>query len=169
MPNSPETHIDGGSRTVELFVRSLTPRATRGRLEELVEHLEMLETRGRIQTFEVHVWGARIDRTSAAARTEVGQFVTERVEAISEWACENDFSLGSFFQEEPVESSITGEEYTATALPTATLAEYVDDELAFVTPCSDGETTYTVEDRLDALRGNGRTTNGPAAIQTQTN
>lgn len=169
MPNSPETHIDGGSRTVELFVRSLAPRATRGHLEDLIEHLEMLETRGHIQSFEVHVWGSRIDRTSAAARTEVGQFVTERVEAFSEWACENDFSLGSFFEEEPVESSITGEEYTATTLPTATLAEYVDDDLSFVAPCSDGETMYTIEDRLEALASNSRTTDSPPAIQTQTN
>ena len=154
---------------MELFVRSLTPRTSRGRLEDLIEHLEMLETRGRIQSFEVHVWGSRIDRTSVAARTEIGQFVTERVETFSEWACENDFSLGSFFEEEPVESSITGEEYSATTFPTATLAEYVDDDLSFVTPCSDGDTVYTVEDRLDALESTGRTTNSPPAIQTQTN
>lgn len=169
MPKSPEAHIDGGNRTVELFVRSLTPRATRGRLEELIEHLETLETRGRVQAFEVHVWGSRIDRTSAAARTEVGQFVTERVEAFSEWACETDHSLGSFFEEEPVESAITDEEYTVTTLPTATLAEYVDGDLSFVAPCSDGESMYTIEDRLDALRNDGRSMDPGAAMQTQTN
>lgn len=154
---------------MELFVRSLAPRATGGRLEELIEHLESLETRGRIQGFEVHVWGARIDRTSAAARTEFGQFVTERVEAFSEWACETDRSLGSFFEEEPVESAITDEEYSATTLPTATLAEYVDGDLSFVAPCSDGESMHTVEDRLEALRSDGRSTDAPPVMQTQTN
>lgn len=154
---------------MELFVRSLTPRATRGRLEDLIERLEVLETRGRIQAFEVHVWGSRIDRTSAAARTEVGQFVTERVEAFSEWACENDRSLGSFFEEESVESTITDEEYTVTTLPTATLAEYVDDDLWFVAPCSDGESMATIEDRLEVIRSDGRATNAQPAIRTQTN
>ena len=169
MPNPPEAHIDGGNRTVELFVRSLAPRAAHDHLEDLVEQIEMLETRDRIQGFTVHVWGSRIDRTSAVARTDAGEFVTERVEAFSEWACENGLSMGSFFEEEPVESRITGEEYTATTLPTAALAEYVDDELAFVAPCSDGDTVWTVADRLDALENNGQAATGPRAVQTQTN
>lgn len=150
-------------------MRSLAPRAAHGHLEDLVEQLEMLDTRDRIDEFTVHVWGARVDRTSAVARTDAGRFVTERVEAFSEWACENGLSMGSFFDEEPVESAITGEEYTATILPTAALAEYVDDELAFVAPCSDGDTVLTVTDRLDALQNNGQATAGPRAVTSQPN
>lgn len=165
MPDTPETHIDGGKRTVELFVRSLTPRAARSHLEGLVEQLEALEARGDVVEYTVHVWGSRIDRTSAAAGTDAGQFLRERVDSFVEWASENGFSTGSFFEEERVDSSITGEKYTAMTLPTAALAEYVDDELAFVTPCTDGETVYTIEDRLDTLESSGRTPTAPRPIR----
>lgn len=169
MPNAPEMHIDGGNRTVELYVRSLAPRAAHDRLEDFVDTLETLEARDRIVDYTVHVWGSRIDRTSAAARTEAGQFVTERVEAFTDWACEQGLSMGSFFEEESVESSITGEEYTAMTLPTAALAEYVDGELAFVAPCSNGEAVCTVMDRLEALESNGTATNAPQQITPGTN
>lgn len=169
MSNAPEAHIDGENRTVELYVRSLAPRAAHGRLENLLEQLDTLESREQILEYTVHVWGSRIDPKSTAARTEAGKFVTERVDAFTEWARENGLSMGSFFDEKPVRSSITGEEYTATMLPTAALAEYVDDELAFVTPCSDGETVWTVADRLEALESNGQPTTDARPIQTKTN
>jgi hypothetical protein len=161
--------IDGGNRTVELYVRSLAPRAAHDRLEDFVETLETLEARDRIGDYSVHVWGSRIDRTSAAARTEAGRFVTGRVEAFTDWACEQGLSLGTFFEEESVESSITGEEYTALTLPTAALAEYVDEELALVAPCSDGDSVCTVMDRLEALEGNGPATTAPQPKTTGTN
>lgn len=169
MPNAPEMHIDGGKRTVELYVRSLAPRAAHDHLEELVETLDRLETRDRIGDYTVHVWGSRIDRTSAAAGTDAGRFVVERVEAFTDWACEQGLSTGSFFEEESVESSITGEEYTAMTLPTAALADYVDDELAFVAPCSDGDSVCTVRDRLETLEGEATTQGAPRAITTGTN
>lgn len=148
---TPDTHVDGGNRTVELYVRSLAPRATHDHQEGLVGRLERLRSRGCILDYTVHVWGSRIDLSSAAARTDAGRFIRRRVEEFSEWASESELSTGSFFEEEPVRSSITGEEYTATVLPTAALAEYVDEELAFVTPCTDGDTVYTVTDRLEEL------------------
>lgn len=169
MPDAPEMHIDGGNRTVELYVRSLAPPAAHDHLEELVETLETLETRDRIADYDVHVWGSRIDRKSAAARTDAGRFVVERVEAFTDWACEQGLSMGSFFEEESVESSITGEEYSAMTLPTAALAEYVDDELAFVAPCSDGDSVCTVRDRLETLEEEATTQSAPRAITPGTN
>lgn len=168
MPNAPEMDIDGENRTVELYVRSLAPRAAHDHLEDLVESLESLKTRNRIVDYTVHVWGSRIDRTSAAAGTEAGRFVTERVEAFTDWASEQGLSMGSFFEEESVESSITGEEYTAMTLPTAALAEYVDDELAFVAPCSNGEAVCTVADRLEVLQGDRTTKSARRPMTTGT-
>jgi hypothetical protein len=169
MTKPPDTHVDGGKRTVELYVRSLAPRGAHRQLEELLEKLESLQARGDVVEYSVHVWGARIDPTSAMAETDAGQFLRERVRAFSEWASENGYSTGSFFEAEPIESTITGEEYAAMTLPTATLAEYVDGELAFVTPCTNGETVYTTADRLEALSGNDLASKGSRAVSPQTN
>lgn len=169
MSTAPETHIDGGNRTVELYVRSLTPRGGRDRMEELLEKLDGLKARGEIAEYSVHVWGTRIDPSSAMAETDAGQFLSGRVQRFVDWAADHGFSTGSFFEAEPIRSSITGEEYEAMTLPTATLAEYVDGELSFVTPCTNGETVYTPADRLDALDGNGRPANGRRVVEMQTN
>ena len=146
-----ETNVDGGNRTLELYVRSLAPRAAHDRQEDVVARLERLATRGRVAEYAVHVWGSRIDLASTAAETDAGRFVRERVEAFTDWTADNGLSTEPFFEEESVDSSLTGEEYTAVTLPTATLAEYVDGELDFVTPCTDGDTVLGVEDRLQEL------------------
>jgi hypothetical protein len=54
-------------------------------------------------------------------------------------------------------------------LPTAALAEYVDEELAFVTPCTDGDTVYTVSDRLDELASSRSTSDEARFAGTGTN
>lgn len=138
-------------RTVELYVRSLAPGPASEKRERAIERLERLEARGVVDEYTVHIWGERFDPTSAAARTEPGRFVRRRVAAFASWADRNGVSTGSFFEPEPVRSSITGEEYTAVTLPSVALAEFVDGEVAFVAPCSDDGTTCSVEDRLDAL------------------
>ena len=147
---SVETGDASRERTVELFVRSLSPGVGRDRMERVLDQIERLETRGRVNEYTVHVWGSRLD-PAAAARTEYGQFVRGRVEAFCEWAARNDRSIDPFFEPEQVCSSLTGDNYTELTLPTVALAEYVGDELVFVAPCSDGEQRYTVEDRLEEL------------------
>lgn len=137
-------------RTVELFVRSLSPGVGRDRHERVLDQIERLESRGRIDEYAVHVWGSRLD-PAAATRTEVGQFIRGRVEAFCEWAAGDDRSIDPFFEPERVCSSLTGDSYTELTLPTVALAEYVGDELVFVAPCSDGDRRYTVEDRLAEL------------------
>ena len=154
---------------MELYVRSLAPRAAHDQQEALVERLETLDSREHIADYTVHVWGSRLDPSSAVARTGDGQFVRERVQTFRNWAAENGLSTGSFFEEEPVESSITGEEYTVLTLPTAALAEYVDGELEFVAPCTNGETVYTISDRLEELADAARAATEAPPVQTQTN
>lgn len=143
--------VEGVNRTVELYVRSLAPASSHSCQESVLERLEWLASRGHVADFEVHVWGSRFDPSGASARTVAGRFVRERLATFTEWADRNGLSIRTFFDERPVRSSVTGEDYTAVVLPTMTLAEYVDGELEFVAPCSDGETVHTVEDRLAEL------------------
>ncbi|MFB6082949.1 MAG: HTH domain-containing protein [Halorientalis sp.] len=137
--------------TVDLHVRSLTPRAGHGRQEAVIERLERLADTGQIDEFSVQVWGRQVSPSTAAARTDAGQNVLNRVEQFRDWAADTDRSISSFFETRQVSSEMTDESYVALVLPMFTLAEYHDDELAFVAPCSDGDGVHTVTDRLDVL------------------
>ncbi|WP_136717174.1 HTH domain-containing protein [Halorientalis salina] len=137
--------------TVDLHVRSLVPRAGHTQQNAAIERLDDLESAGLLGAFNVHVWGHQVSLSTAAAQTDAGQFVLDRVERFREWADETGRSIDSFFETRRVESELRNEEYAALVLPSLTLAEYHDDELAFVAPCSDGDAVCTVEDRVDAL------------------
>lgn len=143
-----------GTLTVDLHVRSLAPGPGQSQQERVIERLDDLETGGYVDEFTVNVWGRQVSLSSAVARTDAGQFVLDRVEEFREWAAGTDRSIDSFFETRRVESSITDQEYAALVLPALTLAEYRDGDLAYVAPCTDGETVVTVEDRLDTLERN---------------
>lgn len=145
------------SVTVDLHVRSLAPRAGHSQQNAAIERLDDLASAGRVGEFNVHVWGHQVSLSTAAAKTDAGQFVLNRVEQFREWAKETGRSIGSFFETRRVESEIMDEEYAALVLPSLTLAEYRDGDLAFVAPCSDGGSVCTVEDRIDDLAASGVT------------
>lgn len=136
---------------LELYVRSLSPGGARPQQAAVIDRLERLETEHATVDVTVTVWGKEIGTTTPAARTDAGQFILERVSEFREWARERGRSIDSFFETREVHSSITGEEYTALVLPVMTLAEYHDGSLRFVAPSANGETVYTVSDRVDAL------------------
>jgi hypothetical protein len=141
----------GQSVSLELYVRSLAPRAGHAQQEALIRRLEELDATDRIDEYSVTVWGRRVSLSSAAAETDAGQFVLDRVEAFRDWARRSSRSVDSFFETHRVESSLTDEEYVALVLPAVVLAEYRDGELAYVAPCSDGGTATTPADQLDHL------------------
>ena len=143
--------------TVDLHVRSLAPRGGRAQQNAVIEQLDALESAGRIEEFSVHVWGRQVSLSTAAANTDAGQFVLDRVDQFREWAAETDRSIDSFFETRRVKSEVMDEEYAALVLPALTLAEYRDGDLAYVAPCSDDGTVCTVEDRIDALAASGVT------------
>jgi hypothetical protein len=143
--------------TVELHVRSLAPRAGHTQQEAAIERLDRLESRGRVDEFSVNVWGHQVSLSTAAARTDAGQFVLDRVEEFREWAEETGRSVDSFFETRRVSSEIMDEDFAALVLPAVTLAEYREGELSFVAPCSDGESVCTVADRIDVLAASGVT------------
>lgn len=137
--------------TVELYVRSLSASGAQVPQESAIERLSRLEREGCVEEHTVHVWGKRICPDAAAAETDTGEFVLERIETFEEWAEREGMSVGSFFDTHEVDSSITGESYSAITVPTMTLAAFRDDRVEWVAPCTDGETVYTVDDGLDAL------------------
>lgn len=136
---------------VELYVRSLAPRAARERLERVVGRLEHLEETERIGDVSVRVTGKAIPATPADTVTDYGAFLCNRVAVFREWAGLTNRSLDACFERRTVHSAFTGDEYDAIVWPEIVLAEYVSGDLRFVAPCEQGEESVTVEDRLVAL------------------
>lgn len=146
---------ESGAHTVELYVRSLSPGSHHATREELLGTLADLEASGRIDAHSVHVWGRQVVPDSAAGRTEPGRFIQDRIAAFREWADDRGVTLRSLAGTREVRSAFTDETYTARVLPEVVLAEYRGDDLQFVAPCVDGETTHTVADRLAAIAETG--------------
>ncbi|WP_225334843.1 HTH domain-containing protein [Halomicrobium urmianum] len=155
MSETPTPHI-------ELYVRSLLPDGAHERQEAVVERLERLEREDAVADFSVIVWGKQIARDSAAAHTEEGRYILNRVAEFKQWALSNNVSLKSFYQTKDVESEVTGESYTTMVLPVMGLAEYQDGELQHVAPCSDGDVVHTIMDRLERLEAGE-----PSAIEEE--
>jgi hypothetical protein len=135
--------------TVELWVRSLSPRGAGRRRSATIRRLEATEGEG-IEGFRVRVWGDGIARSTPAARTERGRAVLERVAEFEGWAAERGLSLSPAFEER---SRTLGGDHGVRelVLPEMALAEFRAGTLRWVTPCSDGRRVYTVDEHVDAL------------------
>jgi hypothetical protein len=148
---SPERPASG--TTVELCVRSLSDE-----VQPLFgEALRRLRGAEAVNEVAVAVCGRSFDPTGPAAATEPGRALADRLESFRDWADENGASFGRFFRARTVER-LAGEPCTRIELPTVTLAEYREDDLAFVTPCHLGERHYTVLDGVRRLTADDRTT-----------
>ena len=134
---------------VELFVRSLAPETARAEQERVIERLGRLEERGRVRAVDVHVCGACICPSTAAAETEVGQFLLDRFERFESWAEDRGRSLVGF-RRRCVDSMVAGETVTGVTFPRMTLAEFADGDLRFVAPSTNSGTS-TVMDRIDQI------------------
>jgi len=132
--------------TVEVCVRSLSEDVQ----PLLDETLGRLREADAVDEVRVTVWGRSFDPTGAAAATDPGRALAGRLEAFRQWAAENGASFGGFFRPRTV-ARLTGEAGTRVDLPTVTLAEYRDDELAFVTPCRIDGRFHTVLGRADRI------------------
>ncbi|MFB6221536.1 MAG: HTH domain-containing protein [Halolamina sp.] len=138
-------------RAAILFVRSLSPNGARAQQDAVIERLEELADRGRLDSYTVRVWGRAVGTLSAGGRTEQGRRILDRVDDFEEWAAANGKSVGSFFETREQAVEFTDETRSALVLPTMALAEYAGGEIRFVTPCTDGQQVYTVPDRVDEL------------------
>lgn len=148
---TPETG-DGRTR-LELYVRSLSPAGARSRQDAVIERLAALTEREVIAGYEVRVWGSGIRPASPTARTPSGTLALEHLGAFEDWAAHNGLTLGSGFRTTEVHSVLTGETYTERTFPVLTLAQFRGPTLQRVAPCADGDTTYSVEDCLEAIDG----------------
>ena len=136
---------------VELYVRSMLPDGAGSRQEHVIDKLAELERREEIAGSNVVVWGKQIAPESAAANTEEGRYILNRVAEFKQWALSNNVSLESFYQRTTVESATADSGSEAMVLPVMGLAEYDGNELAHVAPCTDGEAVHTITDRLETL------------------
>jgi len=121
MSNTSKPHI-------ELYVRSLVPDGAHTRQEAVIERLEALEREDQIEDFSVIVWGKQVSRESAAAHTEEGKYILNRVAEFKQWALSNNVSPGSFYQTTEIQSEFT-DDCSAMVLPVMGLAEYSEGEL----------------------------------------
>lgn len=147
---------------IELYVRSLLPTGAHERQEAVIDQLQRLDREDRIGDFSVIVWGKQVARDSAAAYTEEGQYILNRVAEFKQWSLSNNVSLESFYQTTTVDNEVTENSYTAITLPVMGLAEYVDGELQHVAPCTSGDIVHTIMDRLERLE-NGE----PSALEQE--
>jgi len=147
---------------IELYVRSMLPDGAGSRQEAILDKLAELDRRDEIAGYNVIVWGKQIAPESAAANTEEGRYILNRVAEFKQWALSNNVSLESFYQQTAVDSEVTDSAYDAMVLPVMGLAEYDGEELAHVAPCTKGEDVHTVTERLDRLEAGE-----PSAIEQQ--
>lgn len=139
------TRTNSGERRVELWVN--TPDDAE--YEPLVGHLDHLEATGTVDDYVVYHWGHDLDVSSDRLRCVEDQLARERISAFKQWALEHDCIVTGLGDRVTAGVGRMGPEYTAEHLPPVLLAEYVDDDLELVTPCSTSH--EHVIDRLEAL------------------
>lgn len=154
---------DSPASYIELYVRSMLPDGADQRQEHVIDQLDTLDREGQIDGFNVIVWGKRIAPQSAAARTEKGNHILDRVTEFKQWALSNNVSFDTFHQRTTVDSELTESVYEAMVLPVMGFAEYTDDELTHVAPCTKGDTVHTIMDHLDRLEAGQ-----PSALEQDT-
>lgn len=138
-------------KTADLYVRSLAPQGLQSTQDVVIRRLDELKSGGQIDDYNIVVWGNRLPPESSVGQTTTGLRFHDTVKQFRQWATATGISLESFFPTETIRSEFTDEEYTCIRFPILTLAEYEDGTLQFVSPCSDEDTCYTIQDRLNAL------------------
>jgi len=134
---------------VELYVRSLAPTGAYERQMEVLDRLECLAERGRVESVSSAVWGNRIcPRTDLC--DETGHSILEDIDRLRAWAADHDASLDPFFEEREV-NSLVERAHTVIVPPVLCLAVHDGEGLRGVFPCAKDGETYTVADGLDAL------------------
>jgi hypothetical protein len=139
------------SRTLELYVRSLSSSTTGIRLESIIDRLKSFVAAGHINDYTVTVWGERVSTDGAVSRTDQGGLIHHRIAEFRQWASNHGVTLEGGFDTRTVHSSITGETHEYITLPSVALAARRDGDLEWVVPSSDSSGMTTAMDRLEAL------------------
>ncbi len=156
------------THTAELYVRSLTAKPGRGPDAETLDRLTALEHRGVVDAVDVQIWGREIDLSGRAVRTACGQSLLRRLEAIRQWADDNDRKLPGFETLRTESHPLTGADRETLQLPPVALVEYRDGAVVHVTPHATRSEVYTVTDRIDDLEDAAASEAAePAEVETE--
>lgn len=144
------------SRTLELFVRSLSPSVMGVRIDDVIEHIDRLHADECFDEYTVTVWGERISTRSATARTNEGAFIRSRIIEFRRWAHKHDVTLAGGFKTRTQHSHITGETHEFITLPSVVLAARCDGSLEWIVSSSHDDGITSVWERLSALARSAR-------------
>lgn len=133
--------------TVDLYARADAP--VPDRRSAVVDRLEQLRERGRIDGFDVIPWPRAVS-LPLSDRTGHGG-ITGTVRSFEQWAASRGLRICPPFEVRPYRSSITGETDDLLVLPVLCLAAHRADDLVWMAPVTDGERVVTVEDALAAV------------------
>lgn len=134
---------------IELYLRSLAPSTGRDEQERIVNRLQALDERGRIDSFEIVICGDCVCPDSATADTEPGRELLESYEQFREWAAEQNRELVGF-ERRDTRSILTGTTVTGVVFPRIVLVEYRNGTLTYVAPSQNGAEKTSVTDRVGA-------------------
>jgi hypothetical protein len=122
--------------------------------DHLVEQARSLERDGVVDEVEVRLWDEAVD-LSSELRSRREREARARVQAFKRWAWEHGTELVGFGERRRAARGRMGPEYVVQRVPRALLAEYADDVLVNVTPCSDRD--RCISERLDELEAAAET------------
>ncbi|WP_101296889.1 HTH domain-containing protein [Halegenticoccus soli] len=141
---------------IDVFVRAFAPRGAEDVPATIVRRLEKLESEGKIDEYETHVWGRKITAPRSGEEPVCGGWILERIEEFTEWADEHGVCFDPCLVEREVHSEMTGERRTEITLPVVCLALYRGENVVGVVPCrdADGGVQRSVSDCLARLESN---------------
>lgn len=142
-------------RRVELYLSAEPQFGVEHQKQTVIDRLTELDRAGRIDDYDVHVWGREIRETGPLEGTDYHESILTSLREFEEWLDRRGAPVDRLFRRREVESEIVDESYSVISLPTMCLAVYDDDHLSGVYPYRDGEGIHTVRECLSELEETG--------------
>ncbi|QLG48023.1 HTH domain-containing protein [Natrinema halophilum] len=139
------------SRTIriELFLRKRVSADTVEVLRETVDRSRRLKEQDGNVDVHVETWSSTLPAIESLGDSE--RSVTLTVDAFQDWADREGYTLRPAFERRETPSRLGHDPVTEIRVPVVCVAVYVNDDLTYVAPCSDGDRTYSVDQCLAAL------------------
>ncbi|RKD95224.1 HTH domain-containing protein [Halopiger aswanensis] len=134
---------------VEVFLRTRTPPGVVERLRDLVARARRLEATDSVTDVRVTNWAPVCPTLEELS--DDGPSVAPTVATFRSWADREGYSLEPGFARRETSSRLEDCHAAEIQVPIVSVAVYEGERLQCVTPCADGERTYTVAECLEAL------------------